>query len=367
MPREGIPASTLASVAARWRFLAAVIGATAILVFAVSELLPRRYTAVTTVIIDPPAASDARTGSMLNPAYLDSLRTFEHFFTSDALFQDAAQRFHLDTRNQDIDRVRARVLKVKQQHETRILEVSVTLGDPETAWKLAQFITQRSIAESREHAISVDRDSMSNLSAEVDKARAEMERAEADWREATQNDTPESIQAALDSEVSLESDIRTHQNEAAADREEWQVRAREGQVTDRAYAQVQARAAEARRDDYAKQRAQLDAEITADRRRLAEKTARLALASARLDMTRKAFESAQTRLRDFDAIAGMRSERMRMIDPGVIPRRPSFPNVPLNTLAGIILAACLGIGWVVLRADETRPQPAMVRAAKRLA
>jgi uncharacterized protein involved in exopolysaccharide biosynthesis len=338
-----------------------------VLAFAISELLPRRYTATTTVIIDPPAASDARTGAMLNPAYLDSLRTFEHFFTSDALFQEAAQRFHLDTGGKDIAKVRNKVLKVKQQHETRILEISVTLADPTAACRLAQFITERSIADSREHAVSVDRGSMSNLSAEVEHARAELDAAQAQWRRATENDTPESIQAALDSDISLESDLRGHENDAAAEAEEWRVRARDGEVTDRGYAQVQARAAAARRDDYGRRRAQLDGEITAERKLLAERSSRLSLASAQLDMARKAFDAAQTRLREFSAVEGMRSERMRMIDPGVVPREPSSPKVLLNTLAGIILAFCLATGWLVLRAGQARPKPAMVRTAQRLA
>jgi uncharacterized protein involved in exopolysaccharide biosynthesis len=363
MPPDAIPGYKLAYVVSRWRFLAVAVGLAALLAFIASEFLPRRYTATTTVIIDPPATSDIRAAASLNPAYLDSLRTFEHFFTSDALFEQAASRFHLDTGGEDVDTLRRRILKVKQQHETRILEISATLPDATAASALVRYITEQSIAASRDHAVSVDRDSMSNLAAELDHARAQLDQAQAEWQRASKDDTPDSIQATLDSAITLQSEIRSHENEAAADAEEWQVRARQGQVSDRGYAQVQAEATTARKVDYEKRRAKLEAEIALERKTLADRSSRLTLASAQLDMARRAFDTAQARLRDFGAVAGMRSERMRMIDRGVVPRKPSSPKVLLNTLASVVLALCLSLGWLVLGAGEARPRPAMVRTA----
>jgi len=366
MPPDAGSGQKLAFVLAHWRFPAVVVAAAALLTFAVSELLPRRYTATTTVIIDPPATSDVRSAASLNPAYLDSLRTFEHFFTSDALFQEAAARFHIDLHKDNIENVRARALKVTQQHETRILEISATLRDPAAACELARFITERSIASSREQAVASDRESMSNLNAESERARAELERAQAEWLRASEGDTPDSIQTALDSKISLESDMRTRQNEAEADAEEWRIRARDGNPGDRDYANTQAQAAAARRDDYAKHGDRIAAEIVRDRTLLAARSSRLTLASTQLDLARKAFENAQTRTRDFAAVAGMRTERMRMIDPGVVPRKPSSPKVLLNTVAAILLSSCLAIGWLVFRAADAKPR-AVFRATQRLA
>lgn len=367
MPYEEIPGQRIRYVGARWRFLVMVIAVSACLAFIVSELLPRKYTATTTVIIDPPATTDIHAGAALNPAYLDSLRTYEHFFTSDQLFDNAARRFHLDLAGQNVATIREQVLKVKQQHETRILEISATMRDPAAAYQLARYITEQSIEANREHAEAADRDSMKNLLAELETTRAQLTRAQAEWQRASKDDTPDAIQVALDSAVSLQSDTRTHQNEAEAEAEEWRIRAEDGQDADKPWARTQARAAAARRDDYAKRLAQLDAEVARDRKELAERSSRLTLATSELDVARKAFETAQTRVRDFAAVAGMRTERMRIIDPGVVPRKPSSPKVLLNTLAAALLAACLGLGWLVLRASEARPKPAVVRTTQRLA
>jgi uncharacterized protein involved in exopolysaccharide biosynthesis len=367
MPTKAIPGQNLASVLAHWRFLITVIGGAAVLAFGVSELLPRRYTSTATVIIDPPATSDIRAAAVLNPAYLDSLRTFENFFTSNTLFQQAIQRFHLDADDSDIETLRRKVLKVKLQHETRILEVSATLSHPAAASALVHFITEQSIAASHEQAVAADLESMSNLTADLDHARGQLANARAEWVRAAADDMPESIQSAMESAISLEADVRGRENDAEADAGEWQVRARDGQVENRAWAQVQERAAAARRDDYARRRDQIAEEIARDRKLLAERSSGLTLASAELDTARKAFDTAQARVREFAAVAGMRSERMHIVDPGVVPRKPSFPNVPLNIVAAALLAACLSIGWVVTRAGETRPKPAVVRSAQRLA
>lgn len=351
----------------RWRFIVAVIASSAALAFLVSELLPRRYTATATIMIDPPATGDVRAIAALNPTYLDSLRTFENFFTSNTLFEQAVARFHLAAPNTDIDTLRKKVIKVKQQHEARIFEVSATLPDPAAASHLVRFIAAQSIAASRQQALAGDLESMSNLTAEVDQARARLAAAQADWKQAASEDTPESIESAMESAISVESDLRRHEDDAAADANEWQVRARNGTSEDRADADVQARAAAARRDDYARRREQVAAEVARDRTLLAQRSSRVELARAEFEDARRRFDGAEGRLLDFRGTAGMRSERMHMIDPGVVPRKPSFPNVLLNTLAAALLAACLSIAWVVARAGEQRPKPTVVRAAQRLA
>ena len=357
----------LADIIARWRFVLTVMASAAVIACAVSEILPRRYTSTATVVIAPPATSDMRTFAAVNPAYLDSLRTFENFFTSDMLFLEAARRFHIDVRNRDIDTVRGNILRVKQEHETRILEVSVTLPDAAAASKMLHFITDQSIAASGEQAVAADLESMNALNAELDRARQDLARARTEWERASANDTPESIQSSIESGMMLDSDIRGRESEADADAQEWAVRARDGDAQDRAYAQIESRAAAARRDELARRRQRVEAEIARDRKMLAGRSSRLTLTTAELEQARKAFDAAQARVRDFGAVAGMRSERMRVIDPGIVPQTPSSPKVLLNTLAAVLLAACLSIAWVAIGAGEHRPKPAVVRSAQRLA
>src|SRR5437764_2167555 len=114
------PADWLFYAGSRWRFLlTAVIGAM-LITLVISELLPRRYTATATLIIDPPPGSDPRAGVAVNPTYLESLRSFERFFTSDTLFQRAVDHFHLAKPGDSIASLKKRVLKVAKVRETRI-------------------------------------------------------------------------------------------------------------------------------------------------------------------------------------------------------------------------------------------------------
>lgn len=354
-------------VASRWRYLLTVIGCAAALAFVISELMPRRYTARATVIIDTPAASDPRASAALNPTYLASLSTFERFFTSDTLFQQAAEKFHLDPGNNDIESLRRKVLKVSMQRDTRILEVSATLPDPVVARSLVQFITEQSIAASHAEAMGADHEALENMNAELDHARARFAKAQAEWQRATREDTPDSIQDSLEAAIGVQSEIRRHAGEADADAAEWQARSQEGARSDREFAQAQARAEAARKNLYAAKASEIAAEIAADRKLLASRSGSLSLASAELDSARKELENLQSHVRDLNAMAGSRGERMRIIDPGVAPRRPSSPNVLFSTIAAALLAACLGAAWLALRADEPRPRPAVVRNAQRLA
>ena len=59
-------------------------------------LLPKKYTAVTRIFIEAPAGSDPQSIDQPSvPIYLDSLRTYELFASSDTLFLQAVDQFHL--------------------------------------------------------------------------------------------------------------------------------------------------------------------------------------------------------------------------------------------------------------------------------
>jgi uncharacterized protein involved in exopolysaccharide biosynthesis len=45
----------------------------------------------------------------------------------------------------------------------------------------------------------------------------------------------------------------------------------------------------------------------------------------------------------------MRGERLRVIDPGIVPQRPSAPNVPLNVAAALFLALVASMVYLSLR------------------
>ena len=44
-----------------------------------------------------------------------------------------------------------------------------------------------------------------------------------------------------------------------------------------------------------------------------------------------------------------RGERLRIIDPGIVPERPSSPNIPLNVLAALFLGLVLPVIYLTLQ------------------
>jgi uncharacterized protein involved in exopolysaccharide biosynthesis len=106
--------------------------------------------------------------------------------------------------------------------------------------------------------------------------------------------------------------------------------------------------ARARVDEMRKQLAALD-------RQSAEREGLLASRIAhrdKLDVDRKAAQAAiaaiQTRLREARGDAGYRGERLRIIDPGIVPERPSSPNLPLNLAAALLMGLVLPILYFTL-------------------
>jgi uncharacterized protein involved in exopolysaccharide biosynthesis len=45
----------------------------------------------------------------------------------------------------------------------------------------------------------------------------------------------------------------------------------------------------------------------------------------------------------------MRGERLRLIDPGIVPQRPSSPNIGLNVIAALLVALTASLVWLSLR------------------
>ena len=62
---------------------------------------------------------------------------------------------------------------------------------------------------------------------------------------------------------------------------------------------------------------------------------------------------------------GYRSERLQVIDPGIVPERPSSPNIPLNVLVALFAAAVLSFLLLTLRfsyaVQREEPHPVPLR------
>jgi len=115
-----------------------------VLAVAGSLAMERQYTAVTQIVIEPPAGSDLRAAMTVSPIYLESLKTYEYFAAGDQLFQKAASQFNLRAHfgARPIESIKHRVLRVGIVRNTRILEIAVTLPDAAKALALARYLAR---------------------------------------------------------------------------------------------------------------------------------------------------------------------------------------------------------------------------------
>ena len=91
----------------------------------------------------------------------------------------------------------------------------------------------------------------------------------------------------------------------------------------------------------------------------------------RLAADRKAAQEAakiaEARLQATRAELGSRGERLRIIDPGIVPERPSFPNIPLNVLIALFAGAVLSVLYLMAEVRYVAQKAGANRRAIRVA
>jgi uncharacterized protein involved in exopolysaccharide biosynthesis len=311
----------------RWRFVAASCLTAIVVATAVSLLLPREYTATARILIESPAGADPRSAVAVSPIYLESLKTYEHFAGNDSLFQKAASRLQLRALlgNKPIESLKKSVLKVSLVHNTRILEVEATLPDAARAQALAQLLAEETVSMNRSLSSAGGQDLIQSMVQQQSDARARVDRTEAEWSSLRGNEPVDDLQAAVEQEGELRSSLERQMAGANLDLAE-------------------AAASEPVRGDARARLAELNKQLDALNRQTAEKEKVLAGRLARRERIEAEYKSAQTalaaidnRLRDARNDVAYRGERLSIIDPGVVPERPSSPNVPLNLAAAVLL------------------------------
>lgn len=309
------------------RFLLGVSAGAALLALLISFVLPKQYTAVATVLIDSPAGGDPRAAVAMNPAYIESLRAYEMLASSDSLFRRSADQFHLLTSGAgSLARMKQRVLRVTKIRDTKVLEIAVTLPDAQQAQAMAQFLAEQTVSMSRAAAEGNDRDLLDAAQKDLQQANAKLAVEQAAWSDFNSHQPAEPLRAELETLTEarslLQSDLLdSRANAAEAD----------------AGASMHARVRSLEDQD-----TNFDRRIRETAKSLAERDASAERLQQQKDTAQAFFSAAAIRLRDLQAQEGMRGERLRVFDAGVVPDRPSSPNLPLNVslafAAGLICA-----------------------------
>ena len=337
-------------VRARWRFVALSCAVALGLAGVVSLIQQPRYTATARILIEPPAGADPRSAMAVSPIYLESLQTYEHFAENDSLFQKALDQFQLRTLlgNKPIESLKKIVLKVGVVRNTRILEIAATLPDPQKAEALARFLAEQAVSLNRSLTAQNGTDLIAGLEQQQHDARAQLDRADAEWSRLLSAEPVDGLQSEIEQAASLRAELEQQAASAnlevadAADRLKQVPESQRGALRNE-QSNAQARLAELRR-----QIDNLDRQTAQNEKTLAQRTARRERLDAERQADQAALTSVETRLRDTRNDLGYRGERLTIIDPGVVPEKPSSPNIPLNLAASLLLGLLFPAVWLAL-------------------
>jgi capsular polysaccharide biosynthesis protein len=351
--------------------VAAVVACALLAALILSFVLPNRYTATASIMIEPPGGSDPRISTSVSPVYLESLKTYEQFASSDTLFAQACDKFRLLSAEGSpaIEAFKKRVLAVRKPKETKLLQIAVTLGDPKLAQALVQYLAEQTVSLS--NTVSADSEGRiaQQARARAETARAALAKTHTDLTAAASVGQQTSLQAELEALAKLQSEI-------GAD-----IAATRGRIAEYAARESRSERANAElefiREELAALRAKADAlEISRSSVALdiAQKSGRLSQLQARREQLHAALRAAQNdfdlatkRLAEVEAASGMRAEQLRIIDPGIVPQRPSSPNLPLNCAAAFVLGTVAAFVYLGMTFGLERQRARYARSSFKVA
>jgi capsule polysaccharide export protein KpsE/RkpR len=230
--------------------------------------------------------------------------------------------------------------------DTKILEIKVMLPDPRTAHALAQYLGEETVKLSRAVDQEADQDLTQTIEAQEAEAQARLDRSEAAWTRTIAQQPVERLQQEIQSGGDLKSSLEHQLLDAEAD------------------------AAEARAATLRKQLAEVDRDLAAKEELLGRRLAERDRLDSERTASQEAYTTVETRLNQVRADRGYRSERLKVIDPGIVPERPSAPNLPLRMFAALLLGLVIPVVYLTLelsyqtqRAQAVRP-PAAARTLR---
>ena len=368
------PIEYLTYLGRHWRFAAIAVATAVGLTAGASLILPKQYTATATLVIEPPSGMDPRGATAVSAIYLESLKTYEQYAASDSLFERARQKFHLEDGpgGSATEALRRRVVRVLKLPDTKVLQIRATLREPKQAQELVQFLAEETVALNRSVANQSEQEALTEVRKQVGEAGAQVTQA----RERFNAADASGAEGVLADEVRDLSDLKGRLNEQLAETSTTvaELSAR-GTAQSSGFAPADGR--DNLKEEIAAARARetaLKIQIAAVNRDLTNKAAALAAARARADRSRDelraaetAFEAVSRHANDLAGSTGLRTEQLRIIDPGIVPQQPSFPNLPLFTAMGLLISAMLCLAWLSLRYGLEQQRARSVRSEFKVA
>jgi len=329
----------------------------------VSLLLPARYTATASILIEPPGGNDPRSATAVSTVYLESLKTYERMASSDTLFERALDDLHIRQRYPGVstETLKRRILEVSKPASTTVLDISTTVSDAKSAQALAQYIAERTVAL---HT-SLDEQTDEELSKEPQRifeaAKARREAAEK-AKEQFIKTTPVE---ALDKEVLLTGELklevgkelaRTRAELANYLGQQQAPQPTEAGERQSGWTQFEIAATRTKIQNLENQDHELLQALKSKGDMLEDLRRKRDALDAELKSARADEDAQNVKFSDVKSSSAARGVRLKILDPGIVPRRPSFPNPPLNLAVAFIVSLIASIGYVAIRFayDRTR-------------
>jgi uncharacterized protein involved in exopolysaccharide biosynthesis len=319
------------------------------LALAVSLSLTTRYTATCRILIEPPAGTVA-----VSPIYLESLKTYEHFAASDSLFLSALKQFQLRQRFPDrpIESLKAGILKVGMVRDTKILEIKATLPDPRIAQALALYLGEQTVKLSRAVSLEGNQDLTQAIEKEEADARAQLQQSEAAWAQMVTQRPVHQLEEEVQGESILKGSLKRQLLRAEVEASDPQ--------------ESEAAGARARAETLRKQLAQAEQEMAGKQDLLARRMAERDRLGAEHTARETAYAAVERRLGEVRGDLGYRGEHLKIIDPGIVPERPSSPNIPLNVFAALLLGIVAPVVYLTFELSYQSQRSSARRSALRV-
>lgn len=321
-----------------------------------SALLPSRYTATASVLIEPPGGNDPRAATAVSPVYLESLKTYELLASSDSLFAHALDDLQLRRKypSASIESLKRRILSLNKPTNTSILEISATLDDPRQAQALAQYLAEHTVALNARLDEEANQDFLREPRRIYDQAvarRARAEKAGGDFaRSASVGALSKEASAAEDLRTDVETQLARSRAELAEDMARQQSPQSSADTSNQPrWTQIDIAAERARVQELQTQDKQLDGLVSQKEQALEGLQHTREALDAELKAARDAEESAQARLSDVEASSALRGVGLKVLDPSIVPQRASFPNTPLNLVIAFVFSLLASIVFLALR------------------
>ena len=223
---------------------------------------------------------------------------------------------------------------------------------------MAQFVAESTVDLTRSVMNDSDRDLVGGLEQQQRAAQARVQAVEDAWAKALGSEPVAELQSELESSAELRSSIQKDIASAelliadAADRKQ------QAQAAEAAEIQKETSSARARIAEMTRQIERIDRRQSERERTLAQRIGHRDALEAERKARQAELAASETRLREARGDAGYRGERMKIIDPGIVPQQPSSPNLILNLLAALLFGLILPLLYLAVemnyREDRAR-------------